>query len=140
MVNHEISLKCKISAIWLVEIACIFLIFLFAIMQIAILNKRKQGEIMLKTKCIFFFLVYTKILSLQNVFGLLDHVPFKASPLPLLQSVSGVFSSIKFFANQPVENTSALRQRFHYTAGSCMFFSCFLNSWYFKSCFTWQSA
>ena len=65
---------------------------------------------MLKTKCIFFFLVYTKILSLQNAFGLLDHVPFKASPLPLLQSLSGAFSS-KFFAYQPVENTCAVRQR-----------------------------
>ena len=36
-----LSLKCKISAIWLVETACIFLIFLIATMQISMDVKRK---------------------------------------------------------------------------------------------------
>ena len=31
-----VSLKCKISAIWLVETACIFLIFLIAAVEILI--------------------------------------------------------------------------------------------------------
>ena len=64
---------------------------------------------MLKTKC-FFFLVYAKVLSIHNIFGLFNHFPSKASPLPLLHFVSGIFSC-KLFTYQLVENTCALRQR-----------------------------
>ena len=39
-----LSLKCKISAVWLVETACIFLIFLIATVQISIECETQENE------------------------------------------------------------------------------------------------
>ena len=70
------------------------------------------------------------VLSIHNVFGLFNHVPLIASPLPLPQFVSGVFLPLCYLHIISTSRKYICIETafFRYTAGYCMFLSCFLNS------------